>query len=173
VLHNEQGSKMEPGTKSSPTATQETGSNVEGMTPCRVLLVEDDFDDQVLAKKRLTLSPEVEDVICFSNGTELVQYLYDQGFHDRSAWCLTPMVIVLDLNMPMMDGFAVLQELKSDPFLSEIPVIVVSGTQSREEVQKAFSLKADAVFKKPLNVSKLQAFFKEGWSWPRKEMWYY
>src|ERR1700744_1617135 len=98
----------------------------------RILLIEDDFDDQILAKKRLGRSNTVEDVMCFSNGTELIQYLYDQGFHDRSGWCMTPMIIVLDLNMPLMDGFAVLQELKSDPFLSEIPIIVVTGTQSKE-----------------------------------------
>ena len=139
---------------------------------CRILLIEDDFDDQILAKKRLGRSDMVEDVMCFSNGTELIQYLYDQGFHDRSVWCMTPMVIVLDLNMPLMDGFAVLQELKSDAFLSEIPIIVVTGTQSKEDVQKAFGLKANAVFQKPLNVSKLESFFNQAWTWPRQEMWY-
>lgn len=139
---------------------------------CRILLIEDDFDDQILAKKRLSRSNMVEDVLCFSNGTELIQYLYDQGFHDRSVWCMTPMVIVLDLNMPLMDGFAVLQELKSDAFLSEIPIIVVTGTQSKEDVQKAFGLKANAVFQKPLNVSKLESFFNQAWTWPRQDMWY-
>lgn len=148
-----------------------TGATLE--QPCRILLVEDNYDDQLLAIKRLKLSPDVEDVLCFANGTELIKYLYDQGFHDRSAWSMTPMIIVLDLNMPTMDGFAVLQELKSDSFLAEIPVIVVSGTQSADEVQRAFALKADGVFKKPLNVSKLNSFFKDGWSWPRKEMWAY
>jgi CheY-like chemotaxis protein len=138
---------------------------------CRILLIEDDFDDQILAKKRLSRSDVVEDVLCFSNGTELIQYLYDQGFHDRSVWCMTPMVIVLDLNMPLMDGFAVLQELKSDAFLSEIPIIVVTGTQSKEDVQKAFGLKANAVFQKPLNVGKLESFFNQAWTWPRQDMW--
>ena len=140
---------------------------------CRILLIEDDIDDQILAKKRLSRSDMVEDVLCFSNGTELIQYLYDQGFHDRSVWCMTPMVIVLDLNMPLMDGFAVLQELKSDPFLGEIPVLVVSGTQSKDDVQKAMGLKADAVFQKPLNVEKLESYFRNAWTWPRKDMWYY
>jgi CheY-like chemotaxis protein len=140
---------------------------------CRVLLIEDDIDDQILAKKRLKRSDMVEDVLCFSNGTELIQYLYDQGFHDRSVWCMTPMVIILDLNMPLMDGFAVLQELKSDPFLGEIPVLVVSGTQSKDDVQKAMGLKADAVFQKPLNVEKLESYFQNAWTWPRQDMWYY
>lgn len=154
--------------KAGRKATPGEGNN----KPCRVLLIEDDVDDQMLAKKRLSQSTMVEDVICFANGTELIQYLYDQGFHDRSVWCMTPMVIVLDLNMPLMDGFAVLQELKSDAFLSEIPVIVVTGTQSREDVKKAMNLKADAVFPKPFNADNLESFFKQAWTWPRKEMWY-
>ena len=83
---------------------------------------------------------------------------------------MMPLVIVLDLNMPAMDGFAVLQELKSDAFLAEIPVIVVSGTQSDEEIQRAFALKANGVFRKPINIGKLDAFFKDGWTWPRQEM---
>src|SRR3982751_172244 len=156
------------GTADAKSAGLEAGKNPR----CRILLIEDDLDDQILAKKRLGRSEMVQEVLCFSNGAELIQYLYDQGFHDRSVWCLTPMVIVLDLNMPLMDGFAVLQEIKSDPFLAEIPVLVVTGTQSKEDVQKAFGLKADAVFQKPLNVSKLESFFNQAWSWPRKEMWY-
>jgi len=53
--------------------------------PCRVLVVEDDLDDQILAKKRLSISPLVESIVFFSDGTELFNYLYDQGFQDASA----------------------------------------------------------------------------------------
>jgi two-component system response regulator len=161
------------GIESASRTARETGPQEDKMKPCRVLLIEDDLDDQVLAKKRLSRSGMVEEVLCFTNGTELIQYLYDQGFHDRSVWCMTPMIIILDLNMPLMDGFAVLQELKSDAFLSEIPVIVVTGTQSPEDVKKAFGLKADAVFQKPIDVTKFESFFKQAWTWPRKDMWYY
>jgi CheY-like chemotaxis protein len=161
---------MEPRGEAIHASSSATGRE---MPLCRVLLVEDDFDDQVLARKRLTRSDQVEDVVCFQNGTELIQYLYDQGFNDRSLWLTVPIVIVLDLNMPQMNGFDVLSELKSDPFLAEIPVIVVTGAQSREEIDRAAALKADAVFPKPINVEKLQSFFNEGWTWPRKEMWYY
>lgn len=153
-------------------AIQHTSDEVYGeIQPCRVLVIEDDSDDQILAKKRLLGSPMVESIEFFSNGTELIQYLYDHGFHDRSVWCMTPIVIVLDLNMPLMDGFAVLQELKTDAFLADIPVLVVTGTQSKEDVEKAKRLKADAVFQKPLSLAKLESYFKQGWSWPRKEMW--
>ena len=106
---------------------------------CRVLLVDDNPDDQTEARKRLLKSDRVEDIVFFNDGTELIKYLYDQGFHDRSAWSLTPMVIVLDLNMPRMNGFDVLAELKADSFLRDIPVIVVTGSESAEDLKRAFS----------------------------------
>ncbi len=132
--------------------------------PCRVLVVEDDLDDQILAKKRLSTSPMVESIVFFSDGTELFNYLYDQGFHDGNTGSTTPMVIVLDLNMPLMGGFEVLQELKSDSMFARIPVLVLTGTQSKADIEKARQLKADAVFEKPLNLSKLETYFKQGWS---------
>lgn len=140
-------------------------------TGCRVLLVEDDVDDQFLAKKRLEASGKVSEVVCFSNGEELVKYMDAQGFHDRSVMWLKPTVIILDLNMPKVDGFEILKELKSDMFLRGIPVIVVSGNSSEENVRKAHALKADAFFTKPMNVYKFQAFLEKGWQWPTKEMW--
>lgn len=164
---------MANATDTYPTkATHPVDADTGGKPPCRVLLIEDDLDDQILAKKRLAASPLVESVECFSDGTELIQYLYDLGFHDRSVWCMTPMVVVLDINMPLMDGFGVLEEMKSDPFIAEIPVIVVTGTQSKSDIEKARRLKADAVFEKPLKLDKLESYLTQGWTWPRKEMWY-
>ena len=162
----------EPTVPDPTTGIKEIGGVADGQAqPCRVLVVEDDFDDQILAKKRLSVSPMVESIVCFSNGMELFQYLYDQDLNDRSIWGMTPMVIVLDLNMPLMDGFDVLQKLRSDAILSNIPVLVVTGTQSKADVEKALRFKADAVFEKPLDLSKLESYFRQGWSWPRKEKW--
>lgn len=138
---------------------------------CRVLLVEDDVDDQFIAKKRLEASGKVSEVLCFSNGEELIDYMTEQGFHDRSVMWLQPTVIILDLNMPRVDGFEILRQLKSDSFLRAIPVIVVSGNASQENVQLAHNLKADAFFTKPMNVYKLQSFLEKGWQWPTMEMW--
>jgi CheY-like chemotaxis protein len=141
---------------------KKTGDMEDGqMPPCRVLVVEDDLDDQILAKKRLSASSMVESIVFFSDGTELIHYLYDQEFQDRSVWHMTPMVIVLDLNMPLMDGFEVLQKLKSDAVLADIPVLVLTGTQSKADVDRALRLKADAVFEKPLDLGKMESYFRQ------------
>ncbi len=138
---------------------------------CRVLLVEDDIDDQFLGKKRLEASGKVSEVLCFANGEELIEYMEEQGFHDRSVVWWTPTVIILDLNMPKVNGFEILKRLKSDSFLREIPVVVVSGNASQENVRKAYDLKADAFFTKPMNVYKFQSFLERGWQWPTMDMW--
>jgi CheY-like chemotaxis protein len=143
------------------------------ITPCRIFLVEDNPDDLMLSKKRLEASPNVGEVRCFANGDELISYMQHEGFQDHSVMCLVPTLILIDLNMPRMDGFEVLNQLKSDPFLQEIPVIVISGDSSYESVQRAHDLKANGFFKKPLNVQKVQSFFSKGWQWPAPEMWMY
>lgn len=138
---------------------------------CRVFLVEDDRDDRFLGQKRLESSDKVSEVVCFSNGQELIDYMHVNGFQDHSVMCLKPTVIVLDLNMPRFDGFEVLQQLKSDSFLQEIPIIVVSGNASYDNIRRAHALKADAFFRKPMNVYKLQSFLDKGWQWPTQEMY--
>lgn len=146
-------------------------TSAEPVTPCRVFLVEDDPDDCMLNKKRLEASDSVKEVIAFPNGDALITYMKDAGFQDRSVMCMIPTMIIVDLNMPKMDGFEILHELKSDPFLQDIPVVVVSGDPSYANIKRAHSLRADAFFSKPLNVYNIQSFFSKAWQWPKNEMW--
>lgn len=146
----------------------EAGPSAE---PCRVFLVEDDLDDQAFSKRELESSALVHEVKVFSNGEDLISYMRAQGFQDHTVMCMTPTIIVVDLNMPKMDGFRVLEMLKSDLFLEEIPVVVVSGELSYETIRRALDLRADGIFRKPMSVEKIQSFFSRGWQWPTREMW--
>lgn len=138
---------------------------------CRVFLVEDDADDSLFSQKQLEASGRVQEVKCFSNGEDLIHYMRQEGFEDRSVLCMVPTIIIVDLNMPRMDGFKVLQRLKSDRFLEDIPIVVLSGELSYETIRKALDLRADGVLRKPLNVDKLKEFFKHAWQWPTRDMW--
>lgn len=138
---------------------------------CRVFLVEDDQDDQAFSKRELETSDLVEEVKCFSNGADLIAYMRAQGFQDHTVMCMTPTVIVVDLNMPEVDGFQVLEMLKSDLFLQEIPIVVVSGELSYGTIRRALDLGADTVMRKPLNAEALRSFLGRGWQWPTREMW--
>jgi len=139
--------------------------------PCRILLVEDNEDDRFFGKRELEALESVKEVVCFCSGRELIDYMKAQGFEDHSVMCMTPTLIVIDLNMPEMDGFEVLKRLKSDSFLNMIPVIIVSGVPTQENLTRARALKANAFFRKPMNVNKLQTFFDSGWQWPPVDLW--
>lgn len=160
-------------TKTTPHLPQPgmTSAECVPVEPCRIFLVEDDPDDGLLNKKRLEASGRVSEVLVFPNGDELIRYMEAQGFQDHSVMCMTPTMIIIDLNMPQMDGFQILEKLKSDPFLQDIPVVVVSGDTSYASIRKAHALHADAFFSKPLNVYNIQIFFSKAWQWPKNEMW--
>lgn len=145
----------------------------DNMTPaeCRVLLVEDDEDDRIFGKAQLDACPQVSEVKCFGDGDELIRYMNEQGFDDHTVLCMTPTIIIVDLNMPRIDGFKILQRLKSDPFLSDIPVAVLSGQLNYETMHRAMELGADAILRKPLRTDKLTECLKHAWQWPTREMW--
>ena len=135
--------------------------------PCRVLMVEDNPDDTLLAKKNLEASEDVGEVVCFPDGKALLDFIrrHESGNLSLSR---VPTLIVVDLNMPKMDGFEVLRHLKAEAMLHDVPVIVVSGATTFENISRAFALKASAFFKKPLSACDLHVFLRHGWPWPPK-----
>ncbi len=80
--------------------------------PCTVFLIEDNFDDRMLARKELSKSENISEIVCFRDGEELTQYMKDNGYADRSVMLNKPMLILVDLEMPQKDGLQVISELK-------------------------------------------------------------
>lgn len=134
--------------------------------PCRVLMVEDSEDDRILATKNLRESGDVGEVMCFSNGQALIDCMKQQASSESPTLSTAPTVIVVDLNMPGMDGFELLRQLRTEALLQDVPVIVVSGAATFENVSRAFELKAAAFFRKPLSACDLHVFLRHGWPWP-------
>jgi CheY-like chemotaxis protein len=139
--------------------------------PCRVLLIEDDQDDRMLACRELFGCRYIKDVQTFNDGKELVDYMHAQGFMDHSVIIYTPILMLVDLEMPRKDGLEIIEELKSDPFLNPIPLVVVTGTESPQKLRRAIELGADGVFKKPLHKDMLNRYFRNAWKWPPSELW--
>lgn len=140
---------------------------------CQIFLIEDDFDDRVLAQRELEECESVRTVMSFRDGKELTDHMRMNGFMDHSVMLYTPLMLLVDLEMPRKDGLAVIQELKSDPFLKPIPLVVITGSESQEKIRKALDLGASGVFRKPLNRHMLNSFFKDAWQWPPRELWHY
>ncbi|MGE4313347.1 MAG: response regulator [Pseudobdellovibrionaceae bacterium] len=139
--------------------------------PCTIFLIEDNFDDRLLAKKELGASEHVRDIKCFSDGEELIAYMQENGFMNKSVMMMNPMLILVDLEMPKKDGLEILEELKSNTFLQDIPMVVISGTTSDSKRKKAYELGADGVFAKPLKAKMLNDYYQSAWKWPPNQMW--
>ncbi len=119
-----------------------------------LLLVEDNPADAFLVRTGLELAKSTSELHVVEDGTEALQFLYKQ---DRFAEAPRPKLIVLDLNMPKMDGREVLSEIRESEDLRSIPVMVLSTTNSAADIELCYRLGANAFVTKPTD---LQDFFE-------------
>lgn len=110
-----------------------------------IAVVDDNSDDQFFLRRELNFLFGEMPVITFPNGAALLHYLQDHFDEER------PWLILLDLHMAGMDGFRTLEFLHARKGLNDIPVVVVSGTLDRREIQAAFGYGAQAFLPKPIS----------------------
>ncbi len=135
----------------------------EPSRPVEVLLVEDDPGDVLMTREAFDEHKVANRLHVVSDGVEALQFLRRQGRHDGAA---RPDLILLDLNLPLVDGREVLQEIKSDEELASIPVVVLTTSEAEEDVLSSYSLHANAYVTKPVDferfisvVRKIDDFF--------------
>ncbi len=124
-----------------------------------ILIADDDDDDQLLlasAFKEVGIDGPLKSI---GNGEELMDYLLQKGKYERSK-NEAPHLILLDLNMPKKDGRCVLQELKKNPKLNKIPVIVLSTSFNPEDISNAYELGANSFISKPSSYVELKEIAK-------------
>lgn len=117
-------------------------------------MADDDDDDYLLTKKALMESKLLNDLHRVKDGEELLQYLRRDG-SDGDKPCARPGVILLDLNMPKMDGREALKELKSDPNLKNIPVVVFTTSKADEDIVRSYQLGVNSFITKPVKFEDL------------------
>ena len=100
--------------------------NRDGAEPVRILLAEDDDDDFYLTERALKEYRLRNEISRVKDGEELMRYLRGRGEFKGAVRPAEPSLILLDLNMPKMDGREALREIKSDPMLRHIPVVVLT-----------------------------------------------
>jgi CheY-like chemotaxis protein len=120
--------------------------NTEQVT---ILLVEDDPGHARLIEKNLRRANIVNDLIVFNDGREAVNYLFSEGEYAGDE-CASPMLVLLDLNMPGLDGYQVLRHIKQDDRTRRIPVIILTTTDDAEEVTKCYELGCSVYITKPV-----------------------
>jgi CheY-like chemotaxis protein len=122
---------------------------VESNGPVEILLVEDNPGDERLTREALKEGKVFSNLHWVKDGVEALQFLRRQT---RFAGVPRPDIILLDLNLPKKDGREVLQEIKSDPALKQIPVVVLTTSKAEEDVVRSYNLHANCYVTKPVDL---------------------
>ncbi|MHB0856376.1 MAG: response regulator [Anaerolineae bacterium] len=117
--------------------------------PIDVLMVEDNPDDVELTREALREVKAYVNMSVVTDGQEALEYLRREGRHANAS---RPDLILLDLNLPRMSGREVLAEIKNDPALRRIPVVVVTTSQAEEDIFRAYDLHANSYVTKPVDL---------------------
>jgi CheY-like chemotaxis protein len=125
-----------------------------------ILMAEDDADDRLLAKDALAECELASDLHFVENGEELLDYLFQRGRYATLAPAPRPGLILLDLNMPRKDGREVLREIKMDPSLRCIPVVVLTTSRADTDIQRIYELGANSFITKPARFEALVEVMK-------------
>ncbi len=116
----------------------------------RILLAEDDDDDFFLTSRALKENRLRNEVVRVKDGEDLMEYLRHQGEFSNAKQSPEPSLILLDLNMPRKDGREALKEIKSDPKLRHIPVVVLTTSRAEEDVVRSYQLGVNSFITKPV-----------------------
>lgn len=121
--------------------------------PIVILMADDDDDDYLLTKKALKESKLLNTLIRVGDGEELMDYLKRRGEYKKTA--VRPGVILLDLNMPRKDGREALREIKADPELQDIPIVIFTTSKAEEDIYRSYQLGSNSFITKPVTFDNL------------------
>jgi two-component system, response regulator len=112
-----------------------------------IMLIEDNPDDQALTLRALKKNKILNDVTMASDGAEALELLFPAGGGDG----LRPGLILLDLNLPKIDGLEVLRRLRADPRTEIVPVVVLTSSKEQEDILDSYHSGANGYVRKPVN----------------------
>jgi two-component system, response regulator len=118
--------------------------------PITILLADDDPEDRMLARDALEESRVSNTLDTVVDGEELMDYLNRRGSYESLKGNPLPGLILLDLNMPRKDGREALREIKSDPHLRRIPIVVLTTSRAEEDIYRTYDLGVNSFITKPV-----------------------
>ncbi|MEZ5426530.1 MAG: response regulator [Pyrinomonadaceae bacterium] len=116
----------------------------------KILLADDDPDDRLLAEEAMRESNLLNPMDMVEDGEELLAYLRREGKYSHLMGDPLPGLIILDLNMPRMNGREALKEIKSDPSICHIPVVVLTTSEVEEDIYRSYNLGVNSFITKPV-----------------------
>ncbi len=135
-------------------------------SPITILIADDDEDDRLLAQEALRESRLANNLHFVDDGEQLMEYLARRGKYADPERSPRPGLILLDLNMPRKDGREALQEIKSNPSLRSIPVVILTTSKAEEDVLRTYDLGVNSFITKPVSFDGLvQVMSRLGQYW--------
>jgi CheY-like chemotaxis protein len=128
--------------------------------PIIILMADDDEDDRMLTAEALEESRLSNQIYFVENGEEALDYLYRRGRYEDPKLSPRPGLILLDLNMPKKDGRETLREIKADPQLRRIPVVVLTTSKAECDVYRSYDLGANTYIAKPVTFDSMVEVMK-------------
>ncbi len=120
-----------------------------------ILMADDDPDDRMLTNDAFIDCRLANDLRFVEDGIELIDYLKRRGKFSNPADSPCPGLILLDLNMPRMDGREALAELKKDPELRKIPIVILTTSKAEEDILRSYDLGVNSFITKPVDFPQL------------------
>ena len=128
--------------------------------PITILMADDDADDRLMTKEAFEESKLVNDLRFVEDGVELLDYLKRRGRYSDPASSPRPGLILLDLNMPKKDGREALREIKSDPKLKSIRIVILTTSKAEEDIYRTYDLSASSYITKPVTFAAMAEVVK-------------
>lgn len=116
-----------------------------------ILLVEDNPDDEALTLRAFSKNGVVNPVVIARDGVEAIDYLFGTGKHQERDLSLLPAVILLDLKLPRIDGLEVLRRIRADERTVLLPVVVLTTSNERRDIEQSYQLGANSYIRKPVD----------------------
>ncbi|MCW8108251.1 response regulator [Alteromonas ponticola] len=120
-------------------------------TAINILMADDDEDDRLLTIDALKESRVLNNLYCVEDGVELLEFLRREGKYSDPKDSPRPSLVLLDLNMPRKDGREALEEMKKDPALRSIPVVILTTSKEEEDMLRGYDLGCASYITKPVN----------------------
>ena len=122
-----------------------------------ILLVEDNPDDELLTRRTLKKSNICNEVVVARDGAEALDYLFGTGEYEGRDLNVMPQVILLDLNLPKLDGLEVLRRLRADERTRLLPTVILTSSREQQDLIDGYGLGANSYVPKPVDVGRFRA----------------
>lgn len=122
-----------------------------------ILLVEDNADDELLTLRALKKCHVANPIVVVRDGAEALDWIYRRGSHASRDADLEPQLVLLDLNLPKVDGLGVLRTIRADPAIHRMPVVMLTSSNEDRDVVDSYQLGANSYVCKPVDFDQFTA----------------